>query len=257
MTVPPSPEAVRRIDVRVASSTVVAAVASLAAGITTPPRSGPYCRGGCVTYPYTDVASFVPRDYLWMYPALVLALVFVLLAVCLAGRAAPHRRLFSKTGVCFAAIGAGALVVDYGIQLTVMQPALLNGETDGLSPFSQYNPHGVFIGLENVGYGAQGLALLFLGLALLADGSRLIRATGRVFIVGGLLTVVALVLLGAIYGASLDYRFEVVSLLVVWVVLIAGGLMLSVAFSRAARASEAGGGSGGLSAGVRADHRPR
>jgi hypothetical protein len=214
-------------------STATAAAVSLAVGITTPPRSGPYCRSGCVTYPYTDAAAFVPRDYLWMYPALVTAAVFVVLAVCIHDWVLPGRRLFARTGVCFAVIGAGALVVDYGIQLTVMQPGLLRGETEGLSPFSQYNPHGVFIGLENVGYATLNLALLFLGIALARQGSRLARATGRVFSVGGALTMVVLILYGAIYRTSLDYRFEVISLLITWLVLITGGLLLSVTFARA------------------------
>jgi hypothetical protein len=224
--------AVAQMGLWAASSTATAAAVSLAVGITTPPRSGPYCRSGCVTYPYTDAAAFVPRDYLWMYPALLTAVVFVVLAVCIHDWAPPARRLLSRTGVCFAVIGSGTLVVDYGIQLTVMQPGLLSGETEGLSPLSQYNPHGVFIGLENVGYATLNMALLFLGATLLGQGSRLVRATGWVFGGGGALTMVVLMLYGAIYRASLDYRFEVISLLITWLVLITGGLLLSVAFAR-------------------------
>jgi hypothetical protein len=167
-----------------------------------------------------------------MYPALLTSLGFVVLAVCILDWV-PGRRLFSRAGVCFAVIGAGALVIDYGIQLTVMQPGLLSGQTEGLSPFSQYNPHGVFIGLENVGYAMLNLALLFLGIALLAAGSRLVRATGRVFAAGGALAMVALVAYGAAYRERLDYRFEVASLLVTWLVLIAAGPLLGVAFARA------------------------
>jgi hypothetical protein len=29
-------------------------------------HSGPNCLSDCITYPYTDVAAFVPGDYLWM-----------------------------------------------------------------------------------------------------------------------------------------------------------------------------------------------
>jgi hypothetical protein len=38
--------------------------AALGLGVTTPPRSGPYCRESCLGYPYLDAAAFVPRDYL-------------------------------------------------------------------------------------------------------------------------------------------------------------------------------------------------
>src|SRR6516165_4218465 len=63
--------------------TSVCAVAALAVGITTPPRSGPNCITDCLTYPYTDAAAFVPRDYLWMYPAALVAALFVVLVTCI------------------------------------------------------------------------------------------------------------------------------------------------------------------------------
>jgi hypothetical protein len=58
-----------RLSLWTAILTAVMAVASLAMAITTLPRSGPYCQSGCVGYPYTDAAAYVPRSYLWMYPA--------------------------------------------------------------------------------------------------------------------------------------------------------------------------------------------
>ena len=61
--------------------------------VTTPPRSGPFCRTACIGYPYTDAAAFVPRDYLWMYPAAVLALLFVTLVACVSYFASPDARL--------------------------------------------------------------------------------------------------------------------------------------------------------------------
>jgi hypothetical protein len=63
----------------VAVLTAVMAAVSLGMAITTLPRSGPYCQNGCVGYPYTDVAAFVPRDYLWMYPAVLLTLLTMVL----------------------------------------------------------------------------------------------------------------------------------------------------------------------------------
>jgi hypothetical protein len=235
MTAVRDTRAVSRIGFWVALCTAAAATVSLATAITTPPRSGPYCRSVCVAYPYTNAAAFVPRDYLWMYPALLTALVFVVLAAYLHDRALPGWRLFTRSALCFAVIGSGTLVADYGIQLTVLQPGLLSGETEGLSPLSQYNPHGLFIGLEDVGYATVNLALLFLGIALVRDGSKLMRGAGWVFSAGGTLTVVVLILYGAIYRASLAYRFEVISLLITWLVLITGGLLLSVVSALAPR----------------------
>lgn len=190
---------------------------------TTPPRSGPYCQGECVAYPYTAVAAFVPRDYLRMYPALLMTVIFVALSVYIHHWVPPARRLFSAIGVCLTVIAAVALVLDYAVQLTVMQGSLRAGETAGLSLLSQYNPHGLFIGLENVGYATFAFGFVSLGVALVAHESKLARAAAWVFIAGGALTVLLLVALASIYGTGLEYRFEVMALLVTWLVLVTVG----------------------------------
>lgn len=209
------------------------AAASLALGITTPPRSGPYCRAGCVTYPYVDAAEYVPRDYLWMYPALLSALAFIVLAVCVHFWAPAGWQAFSAIGAGLAVLAGGVLAIDYAIQLSVMQAGLRTGETAGLSPLSQYNPHGLFIGLEDLGYAVLGLAFVFLGVALVKASPTPARAAGWALTGGGGVTLVLLVLLSAVYRTRLDYRFEVMALLVSWLVLIVAGALLSVTFARA------------------------
>ena len=52
------------------------------------------------------------------------------------------------------------------------------------------------------------------------------------FIVGGVLILAALVLYATIYRADLDYRFEVMSMSITWLVLIVSGTMLTVVFGR-------------------------
>jgi hypothetical protein len=222
-----------RLGVWVAPSTAAVGVVSLVVSVSTPPRSGPWCNDGCVAYPYTDVAAFVPRDYLWMYPEVLLTLLFVVLAACLLHWVPPQRRLSAAVAVCFAVIGAAVLVVDYGIQLTVLQPAVLSGQTEGLSALTMYNPRGVFIALENVGYAVFGVAFVFLGGALAGGSSRLERAVRWVFTVGGTLILAALVLSAAIYRADLYYWFELMSLSITWLVLIGSGTLLTMVFGRA------------------------
>jgi hypothetical protein len=224
----------KRLSFWVAISTAVMAVVSLAMAVTTLPRSGPYCQSDCVGYPYTDVAAFVPRDYLWMYPALVLTLLVVVLVQCIHYQVDPSLRVLTGIGVAFTAVGAGTLIIDYAIQLTYIEPALLLRETDGLSPWSQYNPHGIFIALETVGYVLLNLAFLAVGFALIRMPSRLWRAAGWVFVAAGALTLVLLVFYSAFYRVRLDYRFEVTSISITWLVLIAAPLLLSIALARAA-----------------------
>jgi hypothetical protein len=222
-----------RLSVWAAILTAVMAAVALGMAITTLPRSGPYCQTGCVGYPYTDVAAFVPRDYLWMYPAVVLTLLTMVLVECIHNRTAPSRGLLSRIGVAFTAMGVAILVVDYASQLSFLQPALLLGESEDLSPWSQYNPHGIFIALENVGYALLNLAFLFIGVALVRMPSRIWRAAGWVFVAGGGLTLALLVFYSASYRVRLDYRFEVAAISVTWLVSIAAPVLLSIAFRRA------------------------
>ena len=221
-----------RLGLWAAVLTTLMAVVSLAMAITTPPHSGPYCRSGCVGYPYTDVAAYVPRDYLWMYPAVVLTLLTMVLVECIHYEVVPSRALLSRIAVAFTTMGVAILVVDYASQLTFLQPALLLGETEGLSPWSQYNAHGVFIALENVGYGLLNFDFLFIGLAIVRTPRKLWRAAALVFVGGGALTLAALVFYAASYRVRLDYRFEVAAIGVTWLVLIAAPMLLSIAFLR-------------------------
>ena len=221
-----------RLGLWAAVLTTLMAVVSLAMAITTPPHSGPYCRSGCVGYPYTDVAAYVPRDYLWMYPAVVLTLLTMVLVECIHYEVAPSRALLSRIAVAFTTMGVAILVVDYASQLTFLQPALLLGETEGLSPWSQYNAHGVFIALENVGYGLLSFAFLFVGAAMVGTPWKLWSAAGWVFVFGGALVLAALVLYSTLYRVRLEYRFEVAAIGVTWLVLIAAPVLLSIALVR-------------------------
>jgi hypothetical protein len=216
----------------VAPATAAVGVGSLATGVTSPPRSGPFCRADCMAFPYPDAATLVPRDYLWMYPGVLLMLLFVVLALCLVPWVAPGHRLYAAIAGCFGAIGAGLITVDYGIQLSFVQPALLAGEMQGLSALTQYDPHGMFIALENVGYALVGVAFGFLGGALASGSSRLERVVRWIFALGGALIISGLLLLAAIFRAELDYRFEVMALSIVWLVLISAGVLLSLVFRR-------------------------
>ena len=226
------PSGRHRLSSWLAVLTAGTAVIALATAVTTPPRSGPYCRSDCVvTYPYTDAVAFVPRDYLWMYPAVLLTLLVVVLVGILHDWVPWRRRALSRIGRSFTTLAATALIVAYAIQLSVIQPALIRGETEGLSPWTQYHPYGLFIALENVGYATLNLGFLCIGAALLAARSRLQRATGWVFLVGGAATLAALVAYAVGYGSGLDYRFEVASIGITWLVLIVAPVMLARLFA--------------------------
>jgi hypothetical protein len=226
------PSGRHRLSAWLAMLTAGMSVIALATAVTTPPRSGPYCRSGCVvTYPYTDAAAFVPRDYLWMYPAVLLTVLVVVLAGVLDEWIPRRRRALSRIGRSFTTMAATVLIFAYALQLSVIQPALLRGETEGLSPWTQYHPYGLFIALENVGYAVLNLGFIGIGAALLAVRSRLQRRAGWVFLVGGAATLAALVAYAVGFRSALDYRFEVAAIGISWLVLIVAPVMLARLFA--------------------------
>jgi hypothetical protein len=211
---------------------VVVAVFAVVA-IPTPPRSGPFCASACVAYPYVDVAQFIPGDYLWLLPGILLAPTFVVLMACIHAYAPEPKKIYSRIGLSFALIYAVVILVDYYLQLTVVVPSLQAGETEGLSLFTQYDPHGVFIALETLGYSMLTVALLFA--APVFAGGRVERSIRGLFVLSFVLAVAAFVGL-ALLGHDL-VAFEVTVLMIIWIVLIASGVLLGVVFRRAGQAS--------------------
>jgi len=239
----PAPRHVVQLGLWTSILTAVTTTAALVIAVTlAPARSGPNCPPlvnmgvveSCVTYPYTDVAAYVPTEYIWMYPATLLALLFVVLVTSIHECLAKTRPIFSRIALAFAGIAAAVHTINYSIQIAVVQPSLVNGELEGLALFSQYNPHGIFIALEDLGYLMMGIAFLFVAVALDRRG-KLVLAIKATFLIGAVLTVGGLIVQAWIYGFGLEYRYEVLSLTVDWVVLIVAGAMLSVLFGRSLR----------------------
>ena len=215
--------------------TAIVAAAALGIAITTAPaRSGPNCMfATCITYPYTDAAAFVPNDYFWMIPAFLMGPLFVILVACIRHQAAPARQGFGQIALAFAVSSATALTINYYIQLSVVQPSLLKGEVQGLALFSQYNPHGIFIALEDLGYLMMGAAFLFAA-SLFGRRERLERLIRLILIGSSILALGSFLLLSLLYGSEIGYNYEVVAILIDWTTLIISGTLLSVFFIRAA-----------------------
>jgi hypothetical protein len=173
-----------------------------------------------------------------MYPALLSAPLFVILLSGVHERAALDRKPFGRIAVAFGAMAATILTAVYFIQLRYVQPAVVRGELDGLAPWTQYNPHGVFIELEEAGYLLMGVAFLFAGLALATD-SGVLRVVRRIFFLGFAFVVTTFVALSAAYGFDVEYRFEVAAISVDWTVLIAAGALLAMAYRTQSRGSSA------------------
>ncbi len=213
--------------------TAFLAAVSFGVAATTPPRTGPFAApGAAISYPYNAAADFVPRDFVWMYLALLMMLAFLVLAACVREHSSDERRVFGTIGLCFAVVSFTVIALDYFVQLRTVQPSLLRGEFDGLAIISQYNPHSVFIALEELGFLVMGLSFAFLALAL--GSSRVERATRWVYLVSCALMVIAFIGMSWYFGFGLEYRFEVTAISIAWLTLMISGSLLAFVFRRSA-----------------------
>jgi hypothetical protein len=188
-----------------------------------------------VPYPFTGdvIAAQWPGDYLWMYPAMVLMLVFVALFACVHDYAPPTRKVFTLVGLCLAAIAAAVLLVTYFVQVTVMQPSLEKGQLDGWAMLTMYNPNGVFIAAEELGYLLMSLALVCL-VPVFTQKNRVERTLRWLFVLGLASAVAALVGVSAFRGIDRGDVFEILVISIVWLTMIIAGPLVAVVLRRAA-----------------------
>ncbi len=219
-------EAARRFGFWIALVTAALTVVTFALALTALPDAVPY--------PFTSqvIVDQWPGDYLWMYPAMVLMVLFVALLVAIHEYAPPARRTYSLLALCVGVIAAAVLLITYYIQVTVMQPSLEKGQLDGWAMLTMYNPNGVFIALEELGYLLMSLAFLCLA-GVFVGASRLERSLRWLYIASFAVSIGALVVVFAMEGIHRGYVFEIIVISIVWLTLIAGGILTALVFRRA------------------------
>ena len=211
--------------------TAILTVVTFGIAVCTPPLSGPFCKGDCFQYPYHDILSRFPRDYYWMYPAILLSFSYMVMMITVHRSIPAERNLFSSVASGFAIISSIILSADYFIQVSFIQPSLLAGETDGVAMMSQFNPHGIFIILEELGFVTMAISFLFLAPAF-GGPIRLEKSLRLTFIISFCLTVAAFVAISAVHGIMREYRFEVAVISITWLELIIVSVLLARYFRR-------------------------
>ncbi|MBU1176687.1 MAG: hypothetical protein KKH72_14890 [Alphaproteobacteria bacterium] len=218
-------------------SSLVLALAPVAATLVlAPARSGPFCVEDCVTYPFADIAHLYPAEYWWMYVMIVAAFALIALGAASVSLAPVPGRALARMGNGFAILSGTTLAICYFIQIEVIQPSVLAGETEGIAVLTQYNAHGVFIALEDLGYLALALALAGLTAGLKPLG-RLFAAAFWVALCGAVLVVGTFLFISIVYGVGRSYYFEVAAILVDWIAMLVVGGLLALASMRMTRRS--------------------
>jgi len=221
------------------SSIIMALITLITFGfaITAVPISGEFCVKDCIEYPYTDTLSHYPKDYIWMYLALPLILSYLINFIAIHSTSEPDKKTFGRIGLSFAAMASVILLGCYFVQFTVIPASLSNGETDGIALLTQYNPHGIFIALEELGYLLMSTSFLFIAFTF-TKGDRLRNSIRWIYIVAFILSMVAFFVVMFKYGFRRDYRFEVMVISIDWLVLVVNGILSAVIFNRTLRQME-------------------
>jgi hypothetical protein len=220
-----------RFSSYIACSTAVITCLTFIIAFLTPPLSGPFCQGECFTYPYHDISSRFPRDYFWMYFAMLGTLLYCVLMVCIHYYAIGERKIFSHIGLSMAIMASIILVANYFIQVSVIQPSLKSGETDGIAILTQYNPHGIFIALEEIGFFLICVSFIVV-VPVFQPTNGLHTALRLLFIITFLLAVACFTFVSMQYGMMRQYRFEVAIISLVWFELIISSILLAMIFTK-------------------------
>ncbi len=195
------------------------------------PPSGPNCPGNCMDYPFSDILTYYPRDYYWMYLAIFQLFAFVIFVVSLHYLASNEKKIFSSLSVAFALISTTVLLADYFIQFAVVPISMMKGETEGIALLVQYNGHGIFIALEELGYITMSIALFFLA-PVFSSTNRLNKSIRWVLFLPLFLNILSFVFYSITFGIDRNYRFEVTSITIDWLFLITACILISIYFKR-------------------------
>lgn len=187
------------------------------------PISGAFAPKNPLQYPYLDTTEQYPRDYIWMYSAIFMMISYIVYMIIMESRTSDRYRIFSRTGLLFALFAGFLLITTYFLQAEVIPVNIMHEQYDGVSLFTQYNPYGMFIALEVLGYLFMSLSLLALfplfnkGKSGLYTRVLLILSTG--------LTLLSYILLSLIHGLEKMERVEVVIICITWLELIILGFI--------------------------------
>lgn len=107
----------------------------------------------------------------------------------------------------------------------------MKGETDGVALLTQYNDHGIFIALEELGYLLMSISILCSSLVFSKE-NRLELAIRLTFLLPLILSVIFLVIFTVRFGLDRSYRFEIAIITVNWIALVVAGILTGVLYKK-------------------------
>lgn len=193
------------------------------------PPAGPYCPGDCMEYPFKELLAYYPRDYYWMYLAVFQLFAFIIFTVSNHFIANFKKKLYSALSAAFALISTTVLLITYFTQFAIIPISMMKGETEGIALLTQYNGHGLFIALEELGYITMSISLLFLAFVF-TSSEKFGKIIRYLLLSQFLLNLISFIAYSVIFGIDRDYRFEVASITIDWLSIIIAGILISLSY---------------------------
>jgi len=191
------------------------------------PPAGPYCPDNCMDYPFPDILLYYPRDYYWMYLAIFQLFAFVVFIVSNHYIVETSKKMITFLSISFTLIASTVLLIAYFTQFSVVPISVMKEETGGIALITQYNEHGLFIAMEELGYIAMSIALFFLAFAF-SKNTRNERIIRIILISQLFLTIIAFIFYSIKFGIERSYLFEVATITINWSVIIIVGIMIGL-----------------------------
>ena len=167
-------------------------------------------------------------DYALFIPGFLLSFVFLVLMASIHYYTPLDKKIYSLIGLAFAIIYATVITTDYFTLWTVILPSIIHGETTGLSIFSMYNPHGIFVAFESIAYLMLSLSLL--SIAPVFEGGKIEKVLRWIFIGGFILGIGSLA--GVFFMKYDIVMFEIAIIAIYCPLLVISGVLLAIIFRR-------------------------
>lgn len=187
------------------------------------PISGAFSPTDPIQYPYLETKSQFPNDYIWMYIAIFMLISYLIYMISIEVLYKEKNPILVKSSVIFAKFSVLILITTYFLQAEVLPINIILEQYNGISLFTQYNPYGMFIASEVLGY-----FFMMISMVLIAPIFKKTRSMKfiRIFIILSFIsTVIIYILLSSIFGLYKMERFEVFIICITWIDLILIGII--------------------------------
>lgn len=178
---------------------------------------------GGILYPYLETLEQFPRDYIWQYIAILMICIYLINIVTIRSIVKKEKQIYIQIASVFAMVSSVILLINYFVQVNVVPISLMNKEYEGIALITQYNPHGIFIAMEELGFTMMAISFGFLVPVFKGKYTRLIS---KIYLVALGAAAIGFVFVQTTYGLDKLDRYEVIIITITWIVLILNGIII-------------------------------